>query len=174
MIQPDQLKAVGQIVKQHGIHGEMLILFSLDLNMIPFSFFIVEMDGIFVPFFIQQLTMKKNRSALVQFEEINTVERCRPFIGKTLYLPTDIIPNDEDAQDNSMDDLIGYAMIDQHNQQIGIIRDMDESTQNILFIVQADDKEIYVPANASLIEDIDDDQQIIYVNLPDGLLYINE
>lgn len=173
MIQKDQLKAVGKIVKQHGIHGEMLVLFSIDMTTINPTFFIVEMEGILVPFFIQQLLMKKNRSGLVQFNDINTVEKTRSFIGKSIYLPHDLIPVEIPELTEPMDDLIGYSMVDQNERQIGIIRDLDDSTQNILFIVQAGDKEIYVPANESFILDIDDNRRIISVQLPDGLLDIN-
>ncbi|MGC9150661.1 MAG: ribosome maturation factor RimM [Microbacter sp.] len=173
MIPSDQLKVVGQIVRQHGIHGEMLIVFSRDLKTINPSFFFVEMEGIFVPFFIHQMMMKKNRSALLQFDEINSAESCHPFIGKNVYLPSAALPSEEADTEDLMDDLIGYTVVDQHKKRIGTILDMDDTTQNILFIVQADEKEIYIPANESFIDDIDDNLKIIYVDLPEGLLDVN-
>ena len=61
----------------------------------------------------------------------------------------------------------------ERNVDIGEIIDIEDRTDNILFIVKTPKKEkIFVPAVDDLIEEIDTEGNVIYMNLPIGLIEI--
>ena len=56
---------------------------------------------------------------------------------------------------------------------VGEITEVDCSTANVLFIVDADGERVYVPASPDLIDEIDTEKRSVYMTLPDGLLELN-
>ena len=49
--------------------------------------------------------------------------------------------------------------------------DIDDSTENVLFVVEdAEEREVLIPIAEEFIDGIDHDGQRIYMNLPIGLL----
>ena len=58
---------------------------------------------------------------------------------------------------------------------IGTITDVDEQTENAIFIVSRDDvSELMVPASDDLIVEFDLDKKLMVMDLPQGLLDLNE
>ena len=68
---------------------------------------------------------------------------------------------------------IGYQIVNSDNAIIGLITDIDDSTENALFIVNDADNIYYIPITPDFIEQIDDDKKMIYMDLPNGLISIN-
>ena len=52
--------------------------------------------------------------------------------------------------------------------------DINDLTENVLFIVEHEGKEIMIPAADDLILDIDDENETILMDLPQGLVNIDE
>jgi len=58
---------------------------------------------------------------------------------------------------------------------VGEITDVDEKTENAIFIVdQGQNNEIMVPAADELIVEFDLDKKVMIMDLPHGLLDLNE
>ena len=57
---------------------------------------------------------------------------------------------------------------------IGEVTDVDTSTVNTLFVVDRDGDELLIPAQEELIAGIDQKHKIITVDLPEGLLSLDE
>jgi len=92
MIKKEDIFPIGQINKPHGINGEMAFSFTSDVfDSEDVSYFIIERQGIFVPFFIEEYRFKSNETALVKFEGISSDEKARSFSG-TNSLFTKTIP----------------------------------------------------------------------------------
>ena len=69
------------------------------------------------------------------------------------------------------EDFIGYNIIVGDNVLIGAIVDFDDTTDNALFIVKnQNDTEFFIPIADDFIVDIDIDNKIMTMNLPEGLL----
>jgi 16S rRNA processing protein RimM len=170
MILKTDIIPIGQITKPHGINGEMSFSFTTDIfDREEVPYFIFELDGIFVPFFLMEYRFKSNSTALLKLEGVENDEQARNFAGLTVYLPNSYLEKVEDAE-IELDYFAGFSLIDADKGLLGIISEVDQTTDNVLFVIPIKDDELLIPAGEEYIEEIDHDKKIIYVKLPEGLL----
>lgn len=172
MIPAAQLIEIGHFGKPHGIKGEMsAVIPDTDIDPSELSCVFVELDGLMVPFFIVSWRTKGSESVLLTFEGIDSQEKAALFTNKAIFAQADDLPESEqDTEGFYLDDLIGYTLISDDNK-VGVISGFDDSTENYLFIVTAaDGSELLIPANTDLIIEVDTKSEIIYMNLPAGLI----
>lgn len=181
MITSAQIKLIGQINKPHGIHGEMSATIECDIEELRlFKCIIFEIDGIFVPFFISTLRPRGSQSALISIDGVISDEHAAEFANKEIYaLKSDIQKFEKDTEiisddEIGIDDLIGYEIADGEKENvIGKIEMIDETTENMLFIVKTNSGEyIYIPIAEELILEVDCDNAIILMDLPQGLISV--
>lgn len=170
MITKNEIFPVGQINKPHGIGGEMSFSFSTDVfDSEEAPFFIVEIQGIFVPFYLEDYRFKTDSTGILKFDGIDNENEARDFSGLTIYLPKTYLDKTEDTE-ISLEYFIGFQ-VEENGQNIGIIEGIDESTENVLFIVEdKNGKEILLPAIDEFITEIDHDNKTLHLDLPEGLL----
>lgn len=65
-------------------------------------------------------------------------------------------------------------MEDIHHGPLGEVIDVDTTTVNTLFVVEREEEELLVPAQEEFIVGIDQKQKLITVELPEGLLNLEE
>lgn len=58
----------------------------------------------------------------------------------------------------------------QHGKLLGTIREVDDATINVLFVVVLDEEERLIPATEDFILSIDEKKGTIRMSLPEGLL----
>lgn len=169
MILKEDLFPVGELNKPHGLNGEMSFSFTTDVfDQVEAPFFVIEIQGILIPFYITSYRFKSETTGLIKFEGIDTEEKARELYACALYLPKKYIDQAE-TTDIGLEYFIGFTVIE-GSKQIGIIKDIDDSTENALFIVDSLDGETLIPVVDEYITDIDHAEKIIYMELPDGLL----
>ena len=180
MITEQQLIEVGYIAKLHGLKGEMQarITDSVIDDVEHCPYLVCEIDGIYVPFFLDSFRFRSTESALLKFEDIDSAEKAEPFCGLKLYFDRKCFSPEEQKQyeQKAEDDLgfIGYKIIDKTLGPIGEITDINDLTENVLFIVNHDGDEIMIPAADDLILAIDDENASILMDLPEGLVNIED
>lgn len=169
MIEAGQLTQIGRFGKPHGVRGEISALADTDIDSLPCIF--VEMDGLMVPFFVENVRTKGVESVLLTIDGIDTQEKAAVFTNRPLYALTTDLPEEETDEDGFyLDDLVGWTIVDGETT-VGTIEDFDDSTANYLFHVLAPDgSTIIVPASPDLIDGADSDTKTLYMNLPEGLL----
>ena len=170
MIKEEEVYKIGQLAKPHGIKGEIAFNFTDDIfdRTEDCDYLICMMDGILVPFFIEEYRFKGNTVALIKFDGVDTVEQARKFVGIDVYFP---IKYAEESDELTWSYFVGFSVHDSHKGFLGKITDVDESTMNTLFIIESPDKgELFVPAQEIFIEDMDHKQRSIIMNLPEGML----
>lgn len=173
MITSEQLVEVGKLNKPHGINGEISATISDIVNVEDLKFIILDIDGIFVPFYIIELRQKSGDVYLLTFEDVNSDNQVREYTNKTIYLMVDDAAVSIIGDNNGMyaSDFIGFEIEDLGIGVVGQIIDIDDSTSNVLFVVQKKDETIaYVPIVNEYIEDISIDNKLITMDLPDGLI----
>ena len=170
MISKNDIFPIGQVIKPHGVSGEMSFSFSTDVfDREDVPYFIFDMQGIFVPFFLAEFRFKSNSTALLKLDGITSDEQAKEFAGLTIYLPKKFLEKMEDAE-IELDYFAGFSLVDAEKGLLGIISEVDQTTDNVLFVIPTNDDELLIPAGEEYIEKIDHDKKIIYVNLPEGLL----
>lgn len=166
MIKKEDLHKIGQFTKPHGIKGEISLSTDYDISGISGEPYIVcDMDGIWVPFFIDSYRQKNNTITLVKFENINSEDKVKLLTGKAAYIPTGMLPLQDDDTIN-LQYITGYTVIDNKSGIIGTVTDIDDSTMNTLLKVNHKDGETLIPA--ALVTSVHQESQTIEVSLPDG------
>ena len=169
MIRLEEIAPVGVFGKTHGIKGEINLELNIDFDLENTPYIIVDIDGIFVPFFIEDYRYKSDTMALVLFEDINTEEQVRPFFGKKAYVKKDALGEDENDE-MSINYYVGFTMLTPQRVVIGQIVEIDDSTANVLFVL---DNDALVPVGAVEVLDLDTDNHTMIVEIPEGLLDID-
>lgn len=170
MIKKDEVYKIGVINKPHGVKGEVSFTFTDDIfDRVDCDYLILLMDGIFVPFFMEEYRFRSDNAALVKFEDIDTAEKARMFTNVEVYFPVKFA--EEQDEISSWNFFIGFEVNDVNHGNLGKIIDVDDATMNVLFIIEREDgEELMLPAHEEFILDIDRKKKTMKVDIPDGLL----
>lgn len=170
MIRETDVYKIGVLTKTHGVNGELSFSFTDDIfDRVDAEYLICRMDGIMVPFFIEEYRFKSQTVALVKFEDIDTEEAARRMTGIEVFFPKDLAGESEDHI-YSWSFFVGFGVTDEHAGYLGKIASVDESTVNVLFeIERPDGREFLMPAHEEFIHEIDTQASMLQVCLPDGL-----
>ena len=171
MIRQEDVYPIGQLGKPHGVKGEISFWFTDDVfDRVDADWLLVEIDGILVPFFMEEYRFRADELALVKFEDVDTEARARELTGCKVYFPRAFA----DAVDDHLTwaQTIGYQIIDaKSGVMVGVVSEVDDSTANTLFHVSTPEEgELLIPVDEELITDIDKTTRHITMNLPEGLL----
>ena len=71
MIFESDLRPIGKLLKPHGICGEITALLMDDIDLRQLSCIILQLDGIFVPFFLRVVRPKSSETDLVLIDGVN-------------------------------------------------------------------------------------------------------
>ena len=167
MIKQEEVYKIGRLGKSPGVRGEVSFLFDDDVfDRVDADYLILDIDGILVPFFIEEYRFRSDTTALMKFEGIDSQERARELTGCDVYFPRNLAASDDDSI--SWSAIVGFGIIDAStNKSVGRIASIDDSTLNILFCLE--DGHL-IPASEDLITQIDQQARTITMHLPAGLL----
>lgn len=167
MIREEEVFKIGRLGKTHGVHGELTFMFDDDVfDRVDADYLVLMVDGILVPFFIEEYRFRSDSSALMKFEGVDTQERARELTNCDVYFPRHL--TDDDTAVPSWSQIVGFMLTDAHSQKpIGRIARIDDSTMNILF--ELEDGRL-IPATDDFVTNIDMNSKTISVDLPEGLL----
>ena len=175
MIKKEEVYKIGLFNKPHGIHGELQFTFTDDIfDRVDCDYLICLLDGIFVPFFIEEYRFRSDSTALVKLEGIDTAERARMFTNVEVYFP---VKHAEEAEDGelSWNFFVGFRMEDVRHGELGEVVEVDTTTVNTLFVVEQEDgEELHIPAQEEFIVEINQEKKLITVELPEGLLNLED
>lgn len=169
MIEQNQLLRIGQFVKPHGVNGEMALTVPETLDWTEdLDCLVCLMDGIPVPFFIESVREKSATVLLVKFEDVDSVEDTRRFIGVTVFMPRRfVVENGSDEM--TWNNFLDWKVVDAGTGPLGTVAAVDDSTANILFLVRDGARERIIPANEEWIVALDRENCILTYDLPEGL-----
>lgn len=167
MIKEEYVYKIGQLGKPHGVNGEMFFYFDDDIfDRVDCDYLIVAVDGILVPFYLDQYRFRKGSVALVKFTDVDTVERATEMTNAEVFFPRELAEAEDEVP--TLQFLIGFDIIDAATRQpVGTITGVNDSTANILFEL---DNGHLIPASDDLILNIDTEREEIVVDIPEGLL----
>ena len=170
MIKKENTYRIGRITKAHGLKGEVVFNFEDDIfDRVECPYLICEVDGILVPFFIEEYRFKNDSSALMKFEDIDSVEQAQRLLGSEVYFENKYI-EEGDAEEVSLNYFIGFTLTDTDGHTIGRITGIDDQTENWLFEVETATSSVLIPAHDDFITAINHQNKTIEMNLSEGLL----
>lgn len=166
MIKQEEVYKIGRLGKAHGVKGEVSFQFDDDVfDRVDADYLILDIDGILVPFFMEEYRFRSDSTALVKFEDVDTQERARELTNCDVYFPINL--SDADAP-LTFSFFVGFGIIEaESGRQVGRIASVDDQTANVLF--ELEDGTL-IPASEELIVEIDQNKRTISMHLPEGLL----
>lgn len=163
---------IGFFRKTHGVRGEVVLEFEphFEYSVEDANRFFVEIEGLLVPFFVVEegFRFKTANTAIITLDGLDDEKYARRLVSKLVYLfKSEIVAMNEGEFDSS---LVNYLLVDSTNGEMGIINQIDDYAGNIVITVNYRGQELLVPYNEDFLVEIDDNQKIIKLNLPEGLI----
>lgn len=170
MIRYDDVYQIGHITKTHALKGEVVFHITDDIfDRIDCDYVIIEVEGILVPFFIEEYRFRSDNSVLMKFDDIDTADQAQRLVGcRVFFEKAKAVESGE--EELSLNYFIGFQMQDENGTLIGTVQDIDDNTENWLFVVSCPDgKEVLIPAHEEFITDINHEAKMLTMSLPEGL-----
>lgn len=174
MIESGDLCEIGNILKTHGINGELAATVDSRVDIDSLKCIILEIDGIFVPFFINNIRARGTEAVLVKIDGINDEKSAEELCGLSIYaLKSQLNFDNADNEGFYVSDLIGFKILSDDQTELGVVGDFDDSTSNTLLIIKTPEGETrYIPLADELILDFDYENKILVLQLPKDILDI--
>lgn len=167
MIQENEVYKIGTITRTHGFKGEVSLSFTDDVwDRADADYLILRIDGILVPFFMEEYRFRSDTTALVKFQDYDTSEEAQELCGAEVFFPHSLTPETTEEDSYTWRYFTGFEVREAKAGTLGTIEHVEDSTQNILFQVG----EYLIPAAEEFITNIDHKARIISMSLPEGLL----
>lgn len=180
---------IGKFRKSHALKGELNAI--LDIDSVFFlcekdekcKWIVVEMEGLLVPFEVENVRGKGNFSVLIKLRGVDTEEDAQEFVNKDIFVTLEAMRKfdaemnqDEESSEDGFyaTDLVGFEVIDsESNKAIGIIGGVNQATENYLFEINGDNGIILVPVVDDYISEVDVENKMVIMTLPEGLVNLN-
>ena len=171
MIRKEEVYKIGKLGKPHGIKGEVSFMFDDDIfDRVDAEYLVLEIDGILVPFFMEEYRFRSDEVALVKFCDVDSQQRAAELTGCEVFFPRELAEQDDSA-DLSFAQIVGFEIRDEATERsLGVIESVDDSTDNILFELESG---MLIPVAEEWIKDIDNNSKTIIMALPEGLIDLN-
>ena len=165
-----KLVFAGYFGKTHGLKGHLIFKTDNVLGIEKIKALFVEVAGNKVPYFINDVK-ESNNGFIVGLEEIDSVEKARQMVGKTVFADERFV-----EQEDPESGWLGFELIDKHYGSLGKIEDVSDNGQQLLVTVKYKGKEIILPLVDDFIEKVDEKKKTIFFVAPEGLiqLFIDE
>ena len=171
MIKEQDVYKIGRVGKTHGVNGELQVQVSDDVfDRVDSEYLILRIDGIFVPFFMEEYRFRSDTTVIMKFCDVDTEDGARRLTGCDVYFPREIAGESDDEM--SLAQIQQFTVVDANtHKEIGKIIAIDDSTANTLLEVSTNEGDsILIPVHDNLIANIDVKAMTVTMLLPEGLL----
>ncbi|MCF0185873.1 MAG: 16S rRNA processing protein RimM [Bacteroidaceae bacterium] len=172
MIRDNEVFRIGTLTKAHGVNGEVVFQFTDDIfDRVDSDYLVCKMEGILVPFFLEEYRFRSDTSALVKFERVDDAVAAARFQGVEVYFPFALA---EQAPEGELtwNHFIGMQVEDELEGPLGEITRVDTQTLNTLFEVEGPRGTLLIPAQEDFIVEFNRKDRRLLLRLPEGLLDI--
>ena len=163
---------IGKLVAVHGLKGELVLKHELgkktSLKGLA-AIFIEERKSSFIPWFIENTSIKSEEEIYIKLESIDTREAAGKLTPKEVWLPE--IDFKKYAAKSAPASLLGYTIIND-SVSLGEILEVIEQPHQLLCRLLINEKEVLIPLHEEFLQKIDHKKKQVMVQLPDGLLDI--
>ena len=165
-----KLISIGELIKPHGIKGELKILFFNEKSKSLKNNQVVSLSdnrNRFYEYKIEKViySIKKNR---IKFFEIDSIDKANELRGYIINILRSDFPELKDSE-YYLNDLIDYKLFNKNNIYYGIVSDVFHFPANDVLSVFLNDKEYLIPIIDDVILNINHDLKIISIDPISGL-----
>ena len=164
---------LGTIIGKYSFKGEVLAKLYTDTPgaYLKIDSLLIETSQGLVPYFIDRSRLHKSSLLRVKFEGVDSESEAEALLKKDLFLPLNMLPP---LKGNKFyyHEITGFTAIDQFDNEIGSIKNVNDSGPQPLFVIDGDETEILIPVHDNFIKRLNREHRKIYLDLPEGLLDI--
>ena len=166
MIEQNELVRIGTMRRPHGKSGELQCQMDNDYwDEAEADFLILLLDGIFVPFRVEDWRGKGADSLIFRLKGVDTEAKALRLVNAEAYmLRRDLAEEAEEMM--TWQDLVGYDVLNGEHVVQGKVATVNESTINTL--LEMEDGRL-LPIHEDLIIEIDAPHKRLVLDLPEGL-----
>ncbi|MEL6832529.1 MAG: ribosome maturation factor RimM [Bacteroidota bacterium] len=165
------LVKVGRLGKTHGLQGELKVSLEDQYfdEVVELDSLLVNIGGQPIPYFVEAWRSGGN---LVKLEEVDSKESAALLQQKDLMVAENQVSAVSEAPEGitPFDSYINWTIEDATIGLIGTINSIVDLPQHYLAEVAHAGKVVMIPLHEDLISTVDDKQQKILMELPEGLL----
>ena len=166
---------IGTITRTHGVKGEVAFQFTDDVwDRVEADYLFLRLDGLLVPFFLEEWRFRSDYVALLKFEDIDDTDAANRLVGAKVFFPKELIPEDVADDELTWHMFTGFEVW-QDGQLLGTVTGVDDRTANILlYITTPGQTELIIPAVEEFVLGADHKARTLEVRIPTELLSLNE
>ncbi len=196
MILDSDVFSIGRFTRTHGIHGEIEVHFTDDVfDRGEADYVFLKIDGLYVPFFLEDYRFKGSESALFTLDGIDSDTAARELVGHTVYYPLDARPAEDEDTISSLRACTGFRLLIIERQalaetaeggdetsedgvptlELGTVKHVETTTANTLLTVEVEDGEdVLLPLHDDFVVDYDLRERYLVLDVPEGLIDLND
>ena len=196
MISDSDVFSIGRFTRTHGIHGEIELQFTDDVfDRGEADYVFLKIDGLYVPFFLEDYRFKGSESALFTLDGIDSDTAARELVGHTVYYPLDARPAEDEDTISSLRAFTGFRLLiidrqalaetaeegDETSEdgvptlELGTVKHVETTTANTLLTVEVEDGEdVLLPLHDDFVVDYDLRERYLVLDVPEGLIDLND
>ena len=196
MILDSDVFSIGRFTRTHGIHGEIEVHFTDDVFDRGEAYYVfLKIDGLYVPFFLEDYRFKGSESALFTLDGIDSDTAARELVGHTVYYPLDARPAEDEDTISSLRAFTGFRLLlidrmalaetaeegDETSEdgvptlELGTVKHVETTTANTLLTVEVEDGEdVLLPLHDDFVVDYDLRDRYLVLDVPEGLIDLND
>ena len=196
MILDSDVFSIGRFTRTHGIHGEIEVHLTDDVfDRGEADYVFLKIDGLYVPFFLEDYRFKGSESALFTLDGIDSDTAARELVGHTVYYPLDARPAEDEDTISSLRAFTGFRLLiidrqalaetaeggDETSEdgvptlELGTVKHVETTTANTLLTVEVEDGEdVLLPLHDDFVVDYDLRDRYLVLDVPEGLIDLND
>ncbi len=160
---------LGKILKPFSYKGEVSVYSAIDLKKYNFSSLLLKINTSLVPFKINSLKNQKANIYRINFDSIDSENKAEKLRNIEIFCKKNqLLEEDYNASETKR--LIGYKLLDIGEEHIGEITNIINNYQQDLIEVMYIEKKLLIPYVDEMIIQINQDEKVIEMELPDGIL----
>lgn len=166
-----ELHELGYFTKLHGYKGELTAYLDTEVlnDYQEVESIFVEVKGQIIPYFVETLSSKTNKTVKVKLEGVDTEDQAKSLVkAKIFILKEDLSETDETRLE--LRSILGYEVIDHLKGNIGTVHQILELAGNPQLEIDFNGKMILLPLHEDFIKKIDNEGKKVDVEAPEGLI----
>ncbi len=175
-MEKNQYTQIGKVFDAHGIRGDLVVtVFSGDSSWIADlkAINLVNADGTKT---FKVLKARPHKKGFVcQLESFINRNIAEEYIGSEVWVDSDLFIS-EDGEALFLTEILNFEVIDSKAGSIGRIESFSFNGMQDLLVVRGDQSKspIEIPFIKEFVTKLDNEQKKIYMELPEGLITMNE
>lgn len=160
----------GKIINTHGLRGEVKVIAWTDYpeDFEDIEYVYVKSKAGDEKLHISSVKYQKN-NLIVKFAEIKDINEAEKYKNRILYVEREMLGELPEGV-YYIADLIGLRVIDENDEEIGVIADIINTGANDIYDVKREGKKnILIPVIDDVVKEIDLENRLVRIKMMEGL-----